>query len=144
MSNTFNDQDLSGLEAVSGFPIAPAGAYTGYVSLERKTINDVPSIVMVFTVASTLALDDPSAAEVDSGFEVNQICMLNDNAKYSIGKIDKILEVLGKSRAELKSVDAIVEAAQNVAVAFVLKVKPDKKNKEVLRNEVLEASIMAG
>jgi hypothetical protein len=138
-TNNAGDLDLSEVVASSGFPVLAAGAYEAMASAELTEVNGTPTIRTTYTITAVLESDE----EVAVGFEHGEITMLNENAKYSIGKIDKLLGIVGKTRAELKTVSAICEAIQNVSCVVAVKVKADKKDKDVKRAEVIESSIQA-
>ena len=142
----FADQDLSGIKAAVR-TILPAGAYSFIVSASHKEINSKPAISIKYTVIETVGSDLPEADWAEPGTEHDEVIFYKeDYAKYSLPKLDKLLQTAGKPFGDgaRGNVSTIIENLQGLQIAAVIKQKKDKKPPHDLRSEVDMNSIIAG
>lgn len=123
------DASLDDIADLPGFVVPPQGHYKLAVSLEKKVVNDVPSIEAGCTVMETLELDNKDETPVEPGTKFSQLFMMNNEWGQGgfKGFVSPIATGLGLQNPK---VSQVVEAVQNITITAVIKHRYHKEDKQ--------------
>lgn len=111
------DSSLDALKDLPGFEVPPKGHYKLRVSLERKAVNDHPSIEAKCEVVETLELANKSETAVENGTKFGQLFMMDN--EWGQGGFKGFAVPIGKALG-FETVGAVVQGVQNVLIAATI------------------------
>lgn len=124
------DADLDDLADLPAFEVPPVGHYKLMVSLERKTVNDKPSISANLVVQEVLELVSPDVVKPEVGTKFSQLFMM-DNEFGQGGFKEFVRPIADAMNLPSRKISALLQTVQNVLIAATVKhrVHKDDRNK---------------
>lgn len=125
------DKDLDNLLDISLDDIAdlpeftnfPPGAYTVKIKLEKKVVNNHPSVELEMTLVSTEELADPTETPLEPGAECSVLFMLDN--EYGAGKFKKVIKPLAE-HLNTTSVKEVLEESKGLECLVVTAIRKNK------------------
>lgn len=122
------DADLDQIADLPAFEVPPVGHYRLRVSLERKNVNDKPSIEAKLVVKEVLELADANAKKPEVGTKFSQLFMM-DNEFGQGGFKEFVKPIVAGMNLPSTKVKDILTAVQNVDIAATVKHREHKDDK---------------
>lgn len=130
------DSTLDDLADMPEFKPFPAGAHRATITMEVKSVNDIPSLDIKLEGIETVELSNPEDTPIKQGDSTNQLIMLKKKDgtrnEYSEGKMKELLKPLAANFGTTTNRETI-EAANGCEVLVVTKLRKDDRNKEDIK-----------
>jgi hypothetical protein len=135
------DATVDDLADMPAFIIPPKGHYKLRTTLERKMVNEHPSVEASFVVLETLELENKTEAPVENGTKFSQLFMMDNEFGQGAFKefIPGIADGLGLKG---KKMSEVIVAVKDIQIAATLKHKKDKEDKEKIYANVVNAQLV--
>lgn len=123
------DSSIDDLADMPAFEVPPKGHYKLSVSLERKTINDKPTVEAKCVVLETLELANQNDKPMENGGKFSQLFMMDN--EFGQGSFKLFIQPIAAGlNLGGQKMGAVVAAVQNVQIACTVKHRPDKTDKD--------------
>lgn len=121
------DASIDDLHDLPPFVVPPVGYYKLSVSLDRKLVNEHPSIEAQFVVQETLELKNPAEAQCEAGTKFSVLFTMDNEFGQGAFKlfISPIVAGLG---LQGKKVAEVVANVKNVTITATIKQRKDKND----------------
>lgn len=124
------DAELDDIADLPAFETPPVGHYKLVVSLEKKTVNDKPSISANLVVREVLELSNPNDKSPEIGMKFSQLFMM-DNEFGQGGFKEFARPIADAMNLTSRKIKDLLGSIQNVQIAATVKhrVHKDDRNK---------------
>lgn len=120
------DASIDDLNDLPAFTIPPQGHYKLTVSLERKTVNDKPTIEASCVVMETLELADKAQTPSENGTKFSQLFMMDN--EWGQGGFKGFVTPIAQAMS-IKQIGEAVDKIKNIQIAATVKHRVHKEDR---------------